>query len=265
MNTLSPAGPAAKQALTLDDHQAAQEVTALAARWRRANGPLMSGLNRLGGKLEQKLVILPESLRSSVESLTLRALERAYGLAGTADRLPDPKGRASMAAMMVSGAAGGVGGLPTAVAELPFTVTLLLSAIRREAEAAGLDPDHPWIRAEALRVLASGSPAEADDGIDTAFVSARLALNGPALQKLISTVAPKLATALGQKLAAQAVPVIGAVSGAAINAAFLRYYREMAAIRFALLALSEQHGAAPVLTAFKAQTAERPRLGRKGA
>ena len=143
----------------------------------------------------------------------------------------------------------------------PLTITVILHAIRREAVAAGYDPDDPWIRAEALRSFGSGSPVAADDGIDTSFLSARLTLTGPALQKLIATVAPKLAAALGQKLAAQAVPVLGAISGAALNAAFLSYYRETAAIRFALLRLAEQHGAEPVLTAFEKATAA-PRITR---
>ena len=52
--------------------------------------------------------------------------------------------------------------------------------------------------------------------------------------------------------AAQAVPVMGALTGAALNAAFLTYYREIARIRFRLLRLSEVHGAETVLTAFAA-------------
>ena len=58
---------------------------------------------------------------------------------------------------------------------------------------------------------------------------------------------------------AQAVPVLGAVSGAALNAAYLGYYREMARIRFALMRLTVQHGAEAVLTRFSAATAP-PRL-----
>lgn len=174
---------------------------------------------------------------------------------------PTPGGRGTLAAALATGAAGGSGGIATSVAELPFTITVLLHAIRREAARAGFDPDDPWIRAEALRTFGSGSPASADDGIDTSFLSARLTLTGPALQKLIATVAPRLAATLGQKVAAQAVPVLGAVSGAALNAAFLRYYREAAAIRFALLRLAEQHGAGPVLAGFAAAT-EAPKITR---
>ncbi len=230
------------------------EIDALARRWKRANGPVIALMNRFGGTLEAQMGLIPASLRHRIDAVTVQALEGAYGLARQGDRLPGTGGRGTMVAAMASGAAGGAGGLATAVAELPFTITVLLHAIRREAQAAGYDPDDPWIRAESLRTFGSGSPAAADDGIDTSFLSARLTLTGPAIQKLIATVAPKLAATLGQKLAAQAVPVLGAVSGAALNAAFLRYYREAAAIRFALLRLAEGYGAEPVLAAFAAAT-----------
>jgi hypothetical protein len=59
-----------------------------------------------------------------------------------------------------------------------------------------------------------------------------------------------LSVVLGEKLALQAVPLIGAVTGAALNAMFLNYYREMARIRFRLLRLAESHGAEAVLTGF---------------
>ena len=42
----------------------------------------------------------------------------------------------------------------------------------------------------------------------------------------------------------------GAASGAALNAAYLGYYREMARIRFALMRLAEDQGGEAVITAF---------------
>ncbi|MGB8624075.1 MAG: EcsC family protein, partial [Paracoccaceae bacterium] len=59
---------------------------------------------------------------------------------------------------------------------------------------------------------------------------------------LIVKVAPRLATALGQKLAAQTVPVIGAVAGAATNYAFTSYYQEIAHVHFGLKRLSRESG-----------------------
>ena len=224
------------------------EIRDLARRYRKANGPVMALIHRFGGAVEAKLDLLPPNLRRQIEAVTERALLAAHGLAATGDGASPS--RAPMTAAVVAGAVGGAGGLATSVAELPVTITVILHAIRREARAAGYDPDDPAIRAECLRVFTAGSPLAADDGINSAFLSARLTVTGPALAQLARSVAPRLAAALGQKLAAQAVPVLGALAGAGLNAAFLGYYREMAAIRFALMRLAEQHGAEPILSAF---------------
>ncbi|MES2914579.1 MAG: EcsC family protein [Pseudomonadota bacterium] len=224
------------------------EVAELARRYKRANGPVIRLVNRLGGTLESQLSALPESLRTQLERVTVQALETAYGLAG---RAPDLGPRGPMMAAMAAGAAGGAGGLATALAELPVTVTLFLNTIRSAARDAGFDPDENSVRAECLQVFAAGSPLAQDDGVNTSFIASRLALTGSAVQNVIKTIAPKLAAVLGQKLAAQAVPVIGAVSGAALNAAFLSYYREVAQVRFALLKLANVHGSDAVEAEFR--------------
>ncbi len=227
------------------------EIAALAARYRRANGPVMSLMNRFGGQVEAQMDLLPDAVRKQIEVLVGRALERAHGLAKVGRRAPDLGRRAAPVLAALTGAIGGFGGLATAIPELPVTVTLILHAIRRAAEAEGFDPDQPQVRAECLRVFAAGSPLGSDDGANTAFLGARLALTGTAVQTVIRAVAPRLAVALGQKLAAQAVPVVGAVSGAAMNAAFLTYYRELAVVRFSLLRLAQVHGAEATLGAFQ--------------
>lgn len=227
------------------------QVAELARRYKRANGPVIRLVNRLGSSLEGQLSALPDSFRTQIERVTAQALETSYGLAA---RTPDLGTRGPMAAVIAAGAAGGAGGLPTAVAELPVTVTLFLNAIRAEARDAGLDPTEDWVRAECLQVFSAGSPLSQDDGVNTSFVASRLALTGSAVQNLISAIAPKLAAVLGQKLAAQAVPVLGAVSGAALNAAYLSYYREIARVRFALLKLGQVHGTEAVEAEFRLAT-----------
>lgn len=224
------------------------EVAELARRYRRANGPVIRLVNRLGGAFEAQLSALPETVRGQIERVTAQALEASYGVAA---RTPDLGARGPMAAVIASGAAGGAGGLPTAVAELPVTVTLFLNAIRAEARAAGLDPNEDWVRAECLQVFSAGSPLKQDDGVNTSFIGSRLALTGSAVQNLIAAIAPKLAAVLGQKLAAQAIPVLGAVSGATLNAAYLSFYREVARVRFALLKLAQVHGTEAVEAEFR--------------
>lgn len=226
----------------------AAEIAPLARRYKRANGPVIRLVNRLGGTLEHQLSALPQGVRNQLEKLTAQALEASYGIAS---RAPDIGTRAPMMAAVAAGAAGGAGGLATAVAELPVTVTLFLNTIRSVAREAGLDPDEDWVRAECLQVFAAGSPLAQDDGVNTSFLASRLALTGSTAQNLIRTIAPRLAAVLGQKLAAQAVPVIGAVSGAALNAAFLSYYREIARVRFELVKLGRVHGAEAVEAEFR--------------
>jgi hypothetical protein len=226
------------------------EITALAVDYRRANGPLMSLINRIGGGLESQIGLIPKPLRNQIEQAVVVALTAAHGVAGLAEEGPRMGRGASTLAAMATGAAGGSGGLLTSVAELPVTITVFLHAIRAEAMRAGFDPSEPGVRAACLEVFAAGSPLQSDDGVNTGFLSSRLTLTGPALQKLIATVAPRLAATLGQKLAAQTVPILGALSGAALNAAFINYYREIARIRFALMRLAETNGGEVVVAAF---------------
>jgi len=228
------------------------EIAELARAYRRATGPVIALVNRMGGGIEGQLDRLPQPIRTELERLVVTALTAAHGLAGMAERGPDLGRRGSTMAAMATGAAGGSGGLATSLAELPLTITVILHAIRREATLAGFDANEPGIRAACLEVFAAGSPLQSDDGVNSAFLSARLTITGPAIQKIIGTVAPRLAAAMGQKLAAQMVPLLGAVTGAALNAAYLGYYREMARIRFALMRLAERHGGEDVVAAFAA-------------
>ena len=85
-----------------------------------------------------------------------------------------------------------------------------------------------------------GGPLRKDDDIDLSFVSARLGLQGEVVSQLISKAAQKLSVVISQKLGSQAVPIIGAVTGATLNFTFMSYYEEMAHVRFKLKKLQEE-------------------------
>lgn len=234
-----------------------QQVDALARDYRRATGPLMSVMQRLGGTVEGQFDRLPAPVKQQIERVIVAALSEAHDLAAYSEDGPSLGRGGVMLAAMASGAAGGSGGFATSLVELPVTITVFLHAIRAEARAAGFDPDEAGIRAACLEVFSAATPLREDDGINTAFVSARLAVTGSSLHKLIAALAPRLAAVLGQKLTAQAVPVLGAASGAAINAAYLRYFREIARIRFALMRLAQTHGGEAVTAAFSRAAVQR--------
>lgn len=64
----------------------------------------------------------------------------------------------------------------------------------------------------------------------------------PGAEALIAWWRPSSLRFDGAKLAAQTVPVLGAVAGATINYHFTRYYREIARVHFGLLRLSQETG-----------------------
>ena len=155
------------------------------------------------------------------------------------------------------GAAGGAGGLPTALAELPVTTTLLLRVIQGVAVEHGFDPQAENVKFDCVQVFAAAGPLSSgdDSAAELGFLTTRLALSGKAMQSVIATVAPKLAVVLGQKLAAQAVPVLGAVAGAATNFAYTSYYEDMAHVHFGLrkLAIDADIDHAELLRRFEAR------------
>lgn len=203
----------------------------------------MEILATIGGSAQGLIERLPRFVRSRLDGLTLAALNRAFAAATRTRRYVRDRGDwFNRLASTVSGAAGGVAGLPGAMIELPVTVTMLLRAILDIAEEHGLDPDSDEVRIEALRVFAAAGPMSEDDGTDLGLLAAKLSITGQTVQGIIARIAPRLAAVLGQKLAAQATPVFGALAGASINYTFARYYQEIARVHFGVLRLSQETG-----------------------
>ncbi len=213
----------------------------LARRHRAASGLGMQLMAYLGGSAETLLGKLPARLRDGLEGATANALQTAFGAAARSRGVvADRADWFNTALATAMGMAGGLGGLAGALAELPLTVTVLLRAIQGIAAEHGFDPETEEVRLECLRVFASAGPMADDDGTDMGFLAARVTITGQTLNGLIARVAPRLSAVLGQKLAAQAAPVLGAVAGAAVNYSFTSYYQEIARVHFGLKRLAVQ-------------------------
>jgi hypothetical protein len=216
-----------------------ERLDALAKRYARAGGPVIQLLNMVGTQADDLLDKLPDGLRGNLTNATERALHSAMRVAeGSRGVVGDQPGWLTQAVSTGLGAAGGFGGLGSALAELPVTTTVLLHGIQSVAVEHGFDPSEPGVQFDCVQVFASAGPLEHDDGSDLAFLTTRVMVTGTAMQSLIARVAPRLAAVLGQKLAAQTVPVLGAVAGAATNFAYASYYREMAHVHFGLRRLA---------------------------
>ncbi|MDC0736915.1 EcsC family protein [Cognatishimia sp. SS12] len=216
------------------------ELDALVLRYRGASGLAIDVLNLLGGTADGLIDKLPEPVRNRLQDATELALKQAMKAANGSRRIvgAPQNGWLHTALATTIGMAGGAGGLPSALAELPVTTTILLRAIQDVAQDYGFDPSAENIQFDCIEVFAASGPLSDDDNSDLGFLGARMALSSGGLQKLTAWVAPRLATVLGQKLAAQAVPVLGAAAGAATNYAFVNYYREIAHVHFGLRRLA---------------------------
>jgi len=211
----------------------------LAARHARAGGLGIQVLNLIGSQTETLLERLPTPVRDRLGEGTEAALHWAMKAAQSSRGVVgDQPGWMNTAVTTAMGAAGGFGGLPSALAELPITTTILLRAIQGVAVEYDFDPAAENVQFDCLEVFSAAGPLARDDGADLAFISTRLTVTGPVLHGLIARVAPRLATVLGQKLAAQTVPVLGAVAGAATNYAYTSYYQEIAHVHFGLRKLA---------------------------
>ena len=218
----------------------------IATRYKQAGGVGINVLNLIGGQADGLIERLPAPVRRNLEAATVKALNHAMRAAHTSrSMVPDQKSWLNQAASAAMGAAGGAGGLPTALAELPVTTTLLLRVIQGVAVEHGFDADAENVQFDCVQVFSAAGPLSGDDGADLGFLSARMALSGRAMQAVIAKVAPRLAVVLGQKLAAQAVPVLGAVAGAATNYAYTSYYQDMAHVHFGLRRLAIDGDVAP--------------------
>ena len=250
-NTIAIQTRSVLDGLTLD------QIKALAMRQQAANGVLMKGINYIGGHVEGGMKALPQGVRGQIDSAARFALEKSFNLAAKTrtGRIGRTIGTDRMHRVLgtVSGAIGGIAGIGTALIELPVATTIIFRSVQAVAEEYGEDPQSAETRMECLAVFGSGGPGNADDGVDTSFIGARLTITGPALNSMISKVAPRFAAVMSQKLASQSVPILGAIAGAGTNYAFVNYYISMAHVHFGLRKLMRDHGDAAVLDAFHEQ------------
>jgi EcsC protein family/Resolvase, N terminal domain len=87
---------------------------------------------------------------------------------------------------------------------------------------------------------------------DARFIVDRgvLAEGGPVLVRLLAQIASRFGVVVTQKLAAQAVPLIGALGGAAVNYAFIDHFQEIARGHFTVRRLERRYGKEAVRTAY---------------
>jgi EcsC protein family len=177
-----------------------------------------------------------------------------------------------------SGAVGGGFGLAALPVELPISTIIMLRSIGDIARSEGEDLADPESALACLQVFAlgprDGEANAAESGYFAAcgllaksiaeaarFVAERgvVAEGAPVLVRFNAQIASRFGVVVTQKLAAQAVPVIGALGGAAVNYVFIDHFQEVARAHFVVRRLERRYGKDAVRAAYERFCSENSR------
>lgn len=220
--------------------------------------------NFIGAPIEKGLKRLPESMSATVNEITRKSIEKALDIAlltMNKDVRESSSNWWHKLAVGTTGATGGLFGLPGLAIELPISTTIMLRSIADIARSEGEDLSCPVAKLQCVQVLALGGKSRSDDGTETGYLAARAALaksiseaaahltkkglsqhGAPAVVRFISQIASRFSIVVSEKAAVQAVPVVGAFGGAAINTLFINHFQDMGRGHFIVRRLERLHG-----------------------
>lgn len=250
--------------------------TSLAARFTDVLGvPIQRGLQRL-----------PAGWSEVASRATRRALYKALNVAvSTLHQNGSGASRNLLhkAAVTAAGFGGGAAGIYTAAAEIPVSTAIMLRSIADIARSEGEKIKTVEAKLACIEVFALGGRTRRDpEGMTYFSVRASLAKatseaatfvaergvvkeGAPALVRLITKIAARFEVTVSEKLAAQAVPVFGAISGAAINWMFIDHFQQIARGHFIVRRLERTYGPETVRAAADTQQRFWARVERRPA
>jgi len=165
------------------------------------------------------------------------------------------------AMVVVSGAIGGFFGLPGLIVELPISTTLMFRSIADIARSEGEDISSRDTHLACITVFGLGGRARGDDAAETAYYAVRAALartlsnvaefiaergimeeSTPIAIRMMANLVSRFGVFITDKMAAEMVPILGAVGGAAINLLFIRHFQATAWGHFTVRRLERKFG-----------------------
>jgi hypothetical protein len=206
---------------------------------------------------------LPAGASQAIATATTKSLEAALKVALLTIRGgPQESSQLLHRALAVaSGAAGGAFGIFSLPLELPVSTIIILRSILDIARGEGENLTDPESALSCIEVLGIGGRTETDDAAKSDYFVVRGILaksvteaarfivergiveeGSPVLVRLITQVASRFGFVVSQKAAAQTIPVIGALGGAAINYAFIDHFQSVARGHFTVRRLERKYG-----------------------
>jgi hypothetical protein len=219
--------------------------------------------NLVGKPVELIGLALPPSASRAIATATAKGLELALQAALRTMRRKAVAGSTLLhkALATASGAAGGAFGLAALPVELPVSTIIMMRSIADIARSEGEDPSQPETALSCLQVFALGGRAGSEDASESGYFAVRGMLaktvseaarylaergaiqeGGPMLVRFLTQVASRFGIVVTQKVAAQALPVIGALGGGAVNYAFMEHFQDVARGHFTVRRLERTYG-----------------------
>jgi hypothetical protein len=226
--------------------------------------------NLAGSPIERLVGLLPRRASAVISASARKAIHAALNVSlrtlATDDPLrpgaPPPASNGwHKAASAVSGAVGGAFGLAALAVELPVSTTIMMRSIADVARSEGADLADRQTQLECVMVLALGGETRDDDAAEVGYFAVREAMTravssaaahlarrglakegAPALLRLITLIAERYSVNVTEKAAAQLVPLIGALGGAAVNTIFIDHFQTVARGHFVVRRLERKYG-----------------------
>jgi hypothetical protein len=162
---------------------------------------------------------------------------------------------------VVSGAVGGFFGFPGLIVELPISTTLMLRSIADIARSEGEDLSSVDTHLTCITVFALGGSLSSDSAADTAYYAVRAALTRalsetaefvaqrgiaeegtPIAIRVMANLASRFGVIVTDKMAAEMIPIFGALGGASINLLFINHFQAAARGHFIVRRLERKYG-----------------------
>lgn len=222
-----------------------------AAKLLLENPGLAARLTNIVGKpIEVVFQTLPKQWKEKIHSVTHSSLQ---GTIEFLSRTFEPRGDRHSTeskhklAAIASGAIGGAFGLAALAIELPISTIIMLRSIMDIARSEGEIIENNDTKLACLEVFALGGTTPKDDSTELGYYAVRMALarslseaanfiaerglaekGAPVIVRFMAQISSRFGVVVSEKAAAQSIPILGSIMGAAINSAFIDHFQNIA-------------------------------------
>jgi hypothetical protein len=232
-----------------------------------------------GQPVNRILGLLPKAANRGLIRILESALRECLAVAlqslDEGPALPPSPWLSKLMAGMTGGVAGFIG-MPVLAVELPLTTMFMLQSIAEIARHQGEDLKRVETGLACLEVFALGdrrSTKRADIGyyatramlakftVDIAsYAVQRQAVDmaAPATSRMVSEIASRFGLAVSERVAATAIPIVGALGGATVNMVFMDHFQQIAQGHFAIRRLERHYGGETIRDLYRELVSDGP-------